>query len=222
MSAIDVEDEEFPVKSKSKPQRTAPNPARARSPLVIRRVLLADLRADPNNVNEHGEKNLWAIRNSLEEFGQVEPLVVQKGTGRVIAGHGRLQVMRADGVAECDVVELEIDDVRASALAVALNRTAKTSEFDLDRLADLLEGLSNDGFDVESIGFSGEDVSDLIGRDPEREVKQIDVTPPPVMAWVLIGIPTVRFGEIAADIERIAAVEGTVCEVATSTKDADG
>ena len=39
---------------------------------------LASLHEDPANARKHGPKNLEAIRGSLLEFGQVEPLVVQK------------------------------------------------------------------------------------------------------------------------------------------------
>jgi hypothetical protein len=33
------------------------------------------------------------------------------------------------------------------------------------------------------------------------------------MTWVLIGIPTIRFGEIASTVEAIAAKPGIMCEV---------
>ena len=35
---------------------------------------------------------------------------------------------------------------------------------------------------------------------------------PPAMSWVIIGIATVRFGEISADMERIAEIEGITLE----------
>jgi ParB-like chromosome segregation protein Spo0J len=56
-------------------------------------VPLDDLHQDPGNVRTHGERNMEAIRESLSQFGQVEPLVVQEKTGRVIGGNGRLEAM---------------------------------------------------------------------------------------------------------------------------------
>jgi ParB-like chromosome segregation protein Spo0J len=61
--------------------------------LSIRRVPLTELHADAANARTHGDKNLEAIRASLLQFGQAEPLVVQKSTGRVVGGNGRLVVM---------------------------------------------------------------------------------------------------------------------------------
>ena len=64
------------------------------STLTIHRVPLDSLAPDPANARTHGDENLDAIEASLRRFGQVEPLVVQAGTGRIIAGHGRLAAMK--------------------------------------------------------------------------------------------------------------------------------
>ena len=66
--------------------------------LVVRRVPLTDLHIDPANVRAHGDANMEAIAGSLKRFGQAEPLVVQKQSGRIIAGHGRLQAMKQLGL----------------------------------------------------------------------------------------------------------------------------
>ena len=133
--------------------------------LQITRRAVSSLVLDPSNVNLHDDHNKWAIRNSLLEFQQVEPLLVQKSTGRVIGGNGRLEVMRAEGVLEADVIELDIDDQRAMALAIALNRTAKTSQFDIQALSQQLQALDQDPkFNLQSVGFTAEEV-DLIVRE---------------------------------------------------------
>lgn len=62
-----------------------------------RTVRLADLVADPRNARAHGERNREAVRSSLAEFGQVESLVVQAGTGRVLGGNLRLVELLAAG-----------------------------------------------------------------------------------------------------------------------------
>ncbi len=77
------------------------------SSLVVRRVPLGSLHLDPANAREHGPENLEAIVSSLKRFGQAEPIVVQRSTGRVIGGNGRLVAMTQLGWTECDVVELD-------------------------------------------------------------------------------------------------------------------
>ena len=68
--------------------------------LSIRRVPLDSLHLDPANAREHGPENMEAILGSLKRFGQAEPLVVQKKTGRVIGGNGRLVAMKQLGWTE--------------------------------------------------------------------------------------------------------------------------
>lgn len=89
---------------------------------ITRRVALDSLHPDPANARKHDERNIAAISASLRQFGQVEPLVVQASTGKVIGGNGRLEAMRKDGATHADVVELDIDDTQATALGIALNR----------------------------------------------------------------------------------------------------
>jgi DNA modification methylase/ParB-like chromosome segregation protein Spo0J len=153
----------------TKPPRTkAPKPNGSVSAvpavpaLALQRVRLDALHADPANVNTHDERNLRTIRDSLKEFGQVEPLVVQKGTGKIIGGNGRLEVMRDLGITECDVVEVEADNVRATALAIALNRTAKTSAFSDVDLAETLRALQSEDFPIEAAGYTDSELDELI------------------------------------------------------------
>jgi DNA modification methylase len=138
------------------------------SALSIRRIPLADLHADPANARLHGDKNLQAIKDSLARFGQAEPLVVQKSTGRVVGGNGRLAVMRQLGWKEADVVELDLDDTQAVALGIALNRTGELAEWDGAALMKIIETL--DGPD--RIGFEQDDLDEMLaslidGADPQ-------------------------------------------------------
>src|SRR2546427_7928763 len=131
--------------------------------LTIRRVPLDSLHLDPANAREHGPENMEAILGSLKRFGQAEPLVVQKKTGRVIGGNGRLEVMKKLGWAECDVVEVDLDDLNATALGIALNRTSELAAWNDSTLAKLLEELKvNDA--LEGVGYSNEDIGRLLDQ----------------------------------------------------------
>ncbi|MAH45389.1 chromosome partitioning protein ParB [Candidatus Pacearchaeota archaeon] len=122
-------------------------------------VDIETLKYDPNNARTHDDKNLDAIGGSLEEFGQVEPLVVQKGTGKVIGGNGRLAVLKRQGANTVEIVEVDLDDQRATALGLALNRTAELASWDIKTLEELTGELND--FDLGSIGFSLDDVEGI-------------------------------------------------------------
>lgn len=129
--------------------------------LEIRRVPLAEIHLDPANARTHNDRNIHVIRASLQEFGQVEPLVVQKGTGKVIGGNGRLEAMRQLGWSECDIVEIDADRLKATALGIVLNRSAELAEWDQDALAGTLRALQAEDFDLESVGFTDAEVDSL-------------------------------------------------------------
>jgi DNA modification methylase len=150
--------------------------------LVVKRVPIASLHLDPANARAHGPENLEAIIGSLKRFGQAEPLVIQAGTGRVIGGNGRLVAMKKMGWRECDVVELEVDDLKATALGIALNRTAELASWDEPVLARLLselrdqDALERTGYDDAQIDALLAELSD--GTQP-GEVDDPGPEPPP-------------------------------------------
>lgn len=152
--------------------------------LSIRRVPLADLHADPANARLHGDKNLAAIRDSLARFGQAEPLVVQKSTGRVIGGNGRLSVMRSLGWTDVDVVELDLDDTQAASLGISLNRTGELATWDEEALARLLKTLQPE----DRIGFEDRELDELLASIEEpREVDDPGAVEPPLVATTQRG-----------------------------------
>ncbi len=146
-----------------------------KSTLTIRRVAISSLHPDPANARTHGEENLQAIEASLRRFGQAEPLVVHKRTGRVIGGNGRLVAMKKLGWSECDVVELDVDGLTATALSLALNRTSELASWDEPSLARLLrelraaDALDGVGFDERAIDELLSDLEDLEAGDAELE-----------------------------------------------------
>jgi DNA modification methylase len=131
------------------------------SPLKIRRVPLGALHLDPANARVHGPENLEAIVASLRRFGQAEPLVVQQKTGRVIGGNGRLVAMQRLGWKECDIVEVDVDDLNATALGIALNRSASLGEWNEETLAKLLQELKAEDA-LDGVGYSDEDIDRLL------------------------------------------------------------
>ena len=184
--------------------------------LRIVRVPLAALAPDPANARLHGPANLDAIKGSLRRFGQAEPLVVQAGTRRVIAGHGRLEAMQALGWTEADIVELEVTGTDATALGVALNRTASLAEWDDGALARILEQLRSEDGGLVGVGFSTGEIDRLLDelQAASGEGRDLDAVPEPPAAattrpgdlWIMDG-HRLLCGDSAsvADVDRLLA-----------------
>ena len=149
--------------------------------LTVKRVPVDALHLDPANARLHGDENLDAIVGSLRRFHQVEPLVVQAGTGRIIGGNGRYVAMKKLGWKEADIVEVEVDDLQATALGIALNRTAELAAWDEPTLAKLLEELrSVEG--LEGVGFSDAAIDELLAEmaDAQTGDYEEDEVPEPL------------------------------------------
>ncbi|GJM44074.1 MAG: methyltransferase [Gemmatimonadota bacterium] len=129
--------------------------------LKIRRVPLTQLHLDPSNARSHPEQNLESIVASLSRFGQAEPLIVQKSTARIIGGNGRFVAMKKLGWTECDIVELEVDDLTATGLGIALNRTGELAAWDEPVLAKLLGDLRTENA-LDGVGFDTADIDALL------------------------------------------------------------
>jgi DNA modification methylase len=149
--------------------------------LAVKRVPIDSIHQDPANARSHGPENMAAIEASLRRFGQAEPLVVQAGTGRVIGGNGRLAAMKKLGWTDCDIVELDIDDLQATALGIALNRSSELAFWNEPALAKILEELrAEDALD--GVGYSPADIDALLeelkGDVDPKEIDDPGPSPP--------------------------------------------
>jgi ParB family chromosome partitioning protein len=111
------------------------------TPLQIREIPLAALRAAPWNPNEADAATLQRLAASLGQFGPVLPLVVraQADGFEVLGGNQRLRLYRDQGRATVPCVTVVADDVQARLLAQALN--AIHGEDDLTKKAALVRTL---------------------------------------------------------------------------------
>lgn len=132
------------------------------SELTIERVPINSLHEAESNPRTHDERNLAAIRESIARWGQVEPLVVLRATGEVVAGNGRLQVFRDLGWSTVDVVYVDMDGQEAAALAIALNRSGELGGWDYDALSQVLDSLRGT-LDVEVTGWTEAELDGLFG-----------------------------------------------------------
>lgn len=116
---------------------------------------------------------LAAIGRSIGQFGYVEPVVVDDRTGRLVAGHGRVEQLRRQRAAGEDPPEgigedwsvpvlrgwASRSDEEAEAYLVAANRLGEVGGWDDHALAELLAGV---GELLPATGFTDEALAALI------------------------------------------------------------
>ena len=156
-----------------------------------KRLSTESLLFDEQNPRARNERNLSAIRASVNEHGQVEPILVQANTMRVIHGNGRLQVLMEAGYSEVDCAVIDVDDAKARKLSIVLNRSGELAGWDVDILGAHLEALASldTGFDPTTMGFSGAELEDILA-DAATVVEEITMAdaPDPHEQLVVTGV----------------------------------
>lgn len=126
----------------------------------VKVMKLKDLRPAPYNPRETlkpGDNEYESLKNSLGKFELVVPLIMNTATGFLVSGHQRLNVLKAAGVEEAEVVLIDVAPDREKLLNVALNKI--DGEWDYDKLKDVFQELEAD--DIQFTGFSQDELVNL-------------------------------------------------------------
>lgn len=152
------------------------------TPRRIEYVRLADIKSAVRNVKAH---DVGELTQSIRRFGFNDAVVVDDRTGRLLAGHGRVDALRAmhkedaqrhpagvrvkgEGATPEWLVPVQRgwasrDDTEAEAFIVAANRLVELGGWDEPGLEAVLADLARDGA-LEGTGYDGDDVDRLLNH----------------------------------------------------------
>lgn len=134
---------------------------------------------DPKNTVDHSYRNIEMIANSLREYGQRKPIVVNKKTNIVEAGNGTLQAAKMIGAKKIAAVFVNDSDKTAKGFSVMDNRSAQFAIFNKN-LIDVV-GLFDDT--ETSIGFLENEINSFFSEDdilPKKDdeiVENMEIQP---------------------------------------------
>ena len=119
------------------------------------------------NARTHSAEQVAQVAASIAEFGWTNPILAG-ADGIVIAGHARLLAARKLGMTEVPVIVLDhLTESQRRALVLADNRLALNAGWDEEMLRVEMAALDEGGFNLELVGFTDEEIEDLL-RDPEE------------------------------------------------------
>lgn len=117
---------------------------------------------------------------SFERWGFTEPVLLDERTGRLVAGHGRIERLREaqrrgdaapegiqvlrDGTWKLPVIRgwSSTSDAEAEAYLIASNRIVETGGWDNRGLADLLDSLAGAERGLDGVGYTGADIESML------------------------------------------------------------
>lgn len=157
--------------------------------LIIRRMRLEDLHPAPWNPRKPLDPStpMWEhLKDSIEDFGMVEPIVWNERTGNMVSGHRRYDALLAQGEEETDVSVVDLSEHDEMVLGILLNKAK--GRWDPEKLIPLLEELKAAGlmekagfeeWELEALQTTYDHINDLLEEDfaeRDRELTSFTMT----------------------------------------------
>jgi ParB-like chromosome segregation protein Spo0J len=101
--------------------------------MIIEKKKISDLIPAPYNPRQSTAKQEKHLKESLEKFGLVEPIIFNKQTGYIVGGHFRVRELKKLGIKEIECVIVDLNEADEKELNIRLN--ANTGSWDWDTLA---------------------------------------------------------------------------------------
>ena len=168
------------------------------------------------NARTHSDDQVAQIAASMAEFGFTNPILIGEDSV-IIAGHGRLMAAQRLGLSEVPVIVLaHLNAAQRRALVVADNKIALNAGWDTEILLEQIELIRADGFDIDLVGFSDDELGELLAEIEAPETAgaiegEDDIPEPPAEPvsrpgdlWIL-GPHRLLCGDstVATDVERV-------------------
>lgn len=134
---------------------------------VVESIDIESLIPYARNSRTHSDSQVAQIAASIKEFGFTNPVLID-GDGGIIAGHGRVMAARKLKLAEVPCIRLQyLSETQKRAYVIADNKLAMNSGWDNEMLKLEFADLTEQGFDLDLIGFSDEELAEIL-KDPEQ------------------------------------------------------
>ena len=104
-----------------------------------------------------------SLKQSIDEFGYIDPLIVNRVNMHVVGGNQRLECLKALDYTEVEVIFIEEPDInREKAINIRLNNSS--GDWDIGKLDNLFNELELEGFDLTLTGFATENLQPFSGQ----------------------------------------------------------
>lgn len=142
--------------------------------MEIVKIKVADITPYEKNAKKHDDRQINNVKESIRQFGFVQPVVVDKGNVLII-GHCRLEAAKRLGMEEVPAVIAEnltqeqVDKLRL------LDNKLNESEWDMDLLFEGISELDFEGFDINwDLPELKEETTEQVVEDEEIDETKVE------------------------------------------------
>jgi hypothetical protein len=132
--------------------------------MELEKIKVKDIVPAEYNPRKISDEELSRLEDSIDEFGFVDPIIINLKNNRIVGGHQRFKIIQKEGLDELNLLrlgnvgwafvetDLKVKDGNyEKALNIALNKIS--GEWDTGKLDLILDDLAVEGFDVTLTGF---------------------------------------------------------------------
>ena len=114
-----------------------------------------------DNPREISQEAVKKVKNSISEFGNNQPIVVDQNNV-IVVGHTRWKALKQLNKTKAFVIKKEFDKNKAVAYRIMDNRSGAESKWDKQLLMSELQVLRDDKFDLDLTGFDALELKDIM------------------------------------------------------------
>lgn len=130
--------------------------------LQVEYVPISTIKPYKRNAKLHPQEQIEQIKNSMKEFGNIDPIGVWHD--EIVEGHGRYEALKQMGVKEIPIIRLDdLTDEQRRAYSLTHNKLTMNSDFDVALLDTELAEIET--IDMTLLGFD----------EPEQTEQKINV-----------------------------------------------
>ena len=164
----------------------------------------------PKNMHDHSDEQVERLAKLIEYQGFRNPLIVQKGTNLIVAGHGRLMSAKKLGLKEVPVIYQEFEsEAQLYAYIVSDNAIGKDTwaKLDLSKVNTEMLDLGPD-FDIDMLGIKDFVIEPIEKYDPLTDEDDVPEVVNPITkrgdVW-LLGNHRLMCGDstVIDDVEKL-------------------
>ena len=149
--------------------------------MEIIKIPIDEITEDPDNAKDHPVWQIEQIKNSIEQFGNLDPIGVWGENNLVVEGNGRLEALKELGYTEAECIRLDwLTEEERRAYALAHNKLTMNSGFipealdmNLDAIGEI--DMSQFGFEIPEEEEPTEITEDEIPEEVETRCKLGDI-----------------------------------------------
>jgi DNA modification methylase len=138
---------------------------------------IQELNPNPRNYNKHPDEQIALLAKNIRALGWRHPIIVSKLSGKIVAGHARLEAAK---LLSLQTVPVDFQSFNSqdeeNAYLIADNKIAELAELDESQLKELLTELTASEIDMDLTGFTEQALSEILKQeDGEADAEpQID------------------------------------------------